>query len=202
MQLFVFFGEPNAVILSGSIVKNKDGDEFITTEQAVITASGSVDVVVKATKTGEVNVDAGEIEEIVSAIPKVDTCTNVTAGELGTVLENDAEFRLRGQRLIGFYGIGSLKAIKAKLYSVTGVTSVFVTDNPSDETSTIDGKALLPHSLYCVVNGGSNKDIALAIKEVQTVGCQYNGDIVERVEIDGVKYEVRFDRPETIPIYI
>ncbi len=127
----------------------------------------------------------------------------------------DAEYRekiLNAQST----GVGFEKAITRKVSQVTGVTSVVVYNNgdpdpavmPSngDANISVDG-----HSVYICVGGGSNKDVAEAIKDSISAGCGYtnaksssDSDSTEygtKVEYDwtdaetGSSCTVRFYRP-------
>src|SRR5699024_7381213 len=68
---------------------------------------------------------------------------------------------------------------------------------------TIDGVTLKPHSIYVVVNGGLDVDIAQALKDTKTIGGGYNGEEEVTIidEVSGQPYTVQFDRPEQIDLF-
>jgi len=193
-----FYGTPNAVILRGSVVKSTAGDEFLTLTQDSITSSGSVSIGVRATTVGCVPVNINTITTIQSAIPNVTTCDNLTLGVLGTVLETDPQFRRRAGELVGKQGVGSLQAIRANVLDVEGVTTVVIVENDSNSAVIKDGKTLVPHSVYCVVDGGRSEAIGHALQHAKTVGSAYNGEVAVDISVVGVSYRVLFDRPTPV----
>lgn len=61
-----------------------------------------------------------------------------------------------------------------------------------------------PHSIYVCVDGGADTDIARALLETKSLGAGWNGQVMVAVvdEASGQPYDVRFDRPEVIPVFI
>ena len=197
-----FFGKPSSVILAGSIVKSVKGDEFATQEQAIITASGSVDVFVKSTVVGAVEVNANTITTIQSAIPNVTNCDNPTAGVQGTIRETDALFRRRAGKVLYRNSSSSVKNVASRVLGVAGVANCKVVQNQTGADIVIDSKTLVPHSIYAVVDGGDNAEVALALQSSKSLGCQYNGSTEVILTLEGVQYAVYFDRPTPIAMSV
>ena len=59
-----------------------------------------------------------------------------------------------------------------------------------------------PHTVYVVVDGGNDENIARALLENKSLGCGWKGTIEVQVqdEESGQWYTVRFDRPEYVPV--
>lgn len=66
------------------------------------------------------------------------------------------------------------------------------------------GIAMLPHSIFVCVNGGSDLDVAAALLENKSLGCAWNGnETVEVIEpVSQQVYPVQFSRPVTVPVLI
>ena len=91
--------------------------------------------------------------------------------------------------------------VAAAVQKVDGVLSVYVNDNDTNGTKSVDGVSLAAHSLYVVVDGGTDQDVAQAIFSKKSLGCAYTGTTT--VTVTGpfnVPYTVKFNRPTYKPI--
>ena len=107
-------------------------------------------------------------------------------GAVGTWLRNSEEFEVVGYKgsfiSVGVGGglTGStaqpsqtvLIGIEGAIARITGVTRYKVYEN---DTSQADSNGLPPRSITCVVEGGSDQDIANSIYLKKTPGCYTNG---------------------------
>lgn len=156
---------------------------------------GSVD-------TGPVQALAGTLNQIdtpVSGWTAVDTNVAVTLGEDE---ETDAEFRVR--RLLALTGLGNatIDAIRGDLLSVEGVLSVTVFENDSDVT---DGGGRPPHSIECLVDGGTDQLVAQAIWDSKAGGINTHSSTADSgtaVDSQGNDQIMDFTRPTDIPIFL
>ena len=75
-------------------------------------------------------------------------------------------------------------------------------ENYTHEEQEIDGALIPPHTIYAVVDGGTDKDVAQMLFEKKSLGCGWKGDIEVDVTCpeSGQKYLVRFDRPKVVQI--
>jgi hypothetical protein len=66
------------------------------------------------------------------------------------------------------------------------------------------GIAMVPHSIFVCVNGGTDLDVAAALLENKSLGCAWNGnETVEVIEpVSQQVYPVQFSRPVAVPILI
>lgn len=197
-----FYGTPNQRIPIGTVVANSDNDEFITQEEAVVTSSGAVNVLVKAVEEGAVPVGVGTITKLNSAVPNITSINNITAGTTGSLRETDANFRVRARGITGLGSNGGIVAIRSAVNNVDGVVKSVVIENTSNTDLQLAGVKLLPHSIYCCALGGTDYDIAHALFSTKSAGSQYTGDTTVSIKDGVTSYSVKISRPALTASYI
>ena len=102
-----------------------------------------------------------------------------------------------------------LSAVQGSVLSVEGVADAYVSENPTDTPVTIGGVAIAPYSIYVAAYGGTDADVAQAIWSKKPPGCGYTGDTTATVVDSGSgyqlpypSYDVTFQRPAALPVYI
>lgn len=197
-------GEAGTVIPAGSEAKTTNGDLFAASITATIPPSGSVAVIFAAVEAGAIECGIGDLSEVVTPILGWETITNTAAGVLGQAQESDTQLRNRRRLMLGLQSQGTPEAIIAGLYNTSGVSSVLFRENVTSAAATIDGKLLSPHSIYCVVQGGTDLDVATTILSKKNNCSDYNGATVVDVtnEASGQVYSVKFDRPTAAGIKV
>ena len=79
---------------------------------------------------GPIPLPVNSLTQILTPIAGWDTITNLVAGATGTLIETDAELRIRRQNSIKLLGLATVDAIQAHLLqNVPGVTSAVVIEN-------------------------------------------------------------------------
>lgn len=197
-----FYGSPNQRIPVGTIVSNGDNNEFLTQEEAIITSSGAVNVLVKAVDVGAIPVGVGTITKLNSAIPNITSVNNITAGTVGSIEETDADFRVRSRGITGLGSNGGIVSIRSAVNNVNGVVNSIVIENTTNGELEYRGVTLLPHSLYCCSLGGTDYDIGYALFMSKSAGCQYTGDIPVSIKDGVISYTVKINRPVLTTTYI
>jgi len=196
-------GVSSTVVPQGSQAQTAAGDIFATTE-AVTIVGGTATADFASVVYGAIPCAVSALTTIVSSVLGWETVTNPTAGVLGTATQSDQKTRVLRDNTLAFQGVALPVAITSALYAVPGVTSLSFLENISYLTQTIDTISMLPHSIYACVEGGTNTDVAAALLENKSSGCNWNGsttvDLVEPVS--GQTYAVSFDRPTGIGILI
>ncbi len=162
-------------------------------------ASGATSVAVESVNTGAIQALAGTLTVIDNPIGGWDAVSNAIAVTLGVVEETDAAFRTR--RLAAFQGLGNAtgSAITGDLLTVDNVLTASVFEN--DTGVTVSGRP--PHSIECLVDGGTDADIAQAIWDSKAGGINTTGgesDIA--VDVQGDNQTVFFSRPSNIDIFL
>lgn len=186
-----------------------------TAEQADLTA-GTHTVAFTADRWGAVAPAAQD--EAVTPVTVIKGVTSVVGAAASLVLgveeETDAEFRARRQASLQNPSYSTVGALTAKLGQVGGVTQVRVYENDTADDLVLDEGlstevTLPPHSIWVVVLGGADEDIAEAIIKQKTMGCLLFGDesvnVEEEVDFPGggsitITHTARFDRPADHPL--
>lgn len=197
-----FYGTPNQRIPIGTVVANSDNDEFITQEEAIVTSSGAVNVLVKAVEEGPIPVGVGTITKLNSAVPNITSINNITAGTIGSLRETDANFRVRARGITGLGSNGGIVAIRSAVNNVDGVVNSVVIENTTNAELQLAGVKLLPHSIYCCALGGTDHDIAYALFSTKSAGSQYTGDISVSIKDGVTSYTVKISRPVLTATYV
>lgn len=195
-------GVAGTVIPAGSKAQTLAGDIFESVNAYTIPAGGTGTVYFQAVNAGAVACATNTLTQIITAVLGWETINNPVAAVIGADAESDSLLRNRRMKSL-YHGSALLKSIESALLKVDGVLSVFPAENEGSDTKTIDGKTLVAHSIWIVVDGGANADVAKAIWQHKSLGCAYNG--AQEVTVYGpynVPYTVKFDRPTYKPIEI
>lgn len=127
--------------------------------------------------------------------------TSITAGTIiqnGTNMEVDSALRGRQGLSVAISSITPLDALKASLAAVSNMTRFKVYEN---YTSSVDSNGLPANSVTCVVEGGSDTDIANSIYLKRSLGCKPNGTTVIGISDSyGQTTNIGFYRPTYIDV--
>ena len=197
-------GQKGTVVVAGSQASTASGVIFYAENDITIGEDGTAVGEFLSLDTGEIACAAGELTKIIDGTFGWETITNPSVAELGTERESDAHFKQRFMNSGLFTGKALLDNYYKSILSVPNVKSAFVYDNYTNETVVYDTASILPHSVFCCVDGGENEDIAKAIFSVKSAGCGYTGDISVQVEdeVFNASYPVKFNRPDPVKIYV
>lgn len=168
-------GMYNTVIPAGSIVQSDDGYQLRSLDAATIPASGTINIEFETIETGPISIPAGSVNTIVTTIPGWDTVSNASAGVLGRDVETRTEFETRRYNSVATNAHGSVSAIQGTIAGIDGVLDCKVLENSTDNSMTILGVSVDPHSICVCVYGGDGTDIAEAIYRKKDAGCGTTG---------------------------
>ena len=145
-------------------------------------------------------IPADTITTILTPLPRIHSVTNPSEGVSGQDRETDAELRVRRELSLALKGRAMVDSVYAGIASVSGVTSVKVYENKDPSPSP---EGIPPHTIYCVVAGGQDLEIADAIMTNKSLGCGLAGDVtVNWTDIQGFEHPVRFARPVNINVHV
>lgn len=200
----VLTGEPNLTISAGAIAKTAAQDQFELISAVTLDGSGNGVGNFQAVLAGPVPCAIGALNSIVSEVLGWETVTNPNAAVLGTDAPSDAQLRTLRANTLALQGIGLNEAIVSGLYDTPGVRSLAYRENIANTTEVIDGITLVAHSIWACVQGGTDEDVAAALLSGKSMGANWNGDVTVMVteEASGQEYEVKFDRPDEIAVYV
>jgi Baseplate J-like protein len=156
----VFTGLTGVTITAGSQVANTTGDIFIVDTNLTIGLSGTITGTVTAQTAGTIAVTANTITTILTAINGWDTVNNPTAGNVGTMLQSDAELRNTRIDQLAFASAGSIPSIIAGVSALNPI-SFDVISNNTNLIVNKDGLGIYPHSIMLVLDGGGS-DLEIA----------------------------------------
>lgn len=181
-------------------IKDNAGTQFVLLDSVTLSA-GSTTVDFRAANIGAVEVSVGSLTTPVTVIAGVVSVNNTSgATTQGVDEETDTQLRIRREKSLAIVATGYLDSIEAALLSVDGVTEAVVYENYTD---TIDADGIPPHSIWAIVEGGTDADIAAVLYAKKTAGAGFLGD--EEVDVPrtyGRTYPVKFDRATEEDLYV
>lgn len=193
-------------VITNGVVQDVSGYYWDLESPITIPLSGTTTATATCRTIGAISAVAGAISSIVSIQRGWTSVTNSSAATTGLPVETDAELRSRQALSTSYSSHTTLAATYAGIAAVTNVTRYNIHEN---QTAIHDGFAP-GHSITCVVEGGTDADVAMAIYLNRGIGClTYNGGggptAVDEVVTDPdteEEFTVGFLRPDTIPIYV
>ena len=153
---------------------------------------------------------AREIGQVIPTIGTITTQNTIIAGvtgvinsvgytSLGEAQETDIEFRLRRERSVSNASENNVDTITGQLLQLDGVTDVYAWVN---NTNTTDATGTAAHTLWVIINGGANTEIADIIYR-NIGGADTRGNVeISQATISGQVIPIRFDRPTVVPLYV
>lgn len=205
-----FSGTVGVVIPAGSLVEgggDADDQRWETTDRVTIGAGGTVDVVVRATETGEIVASAGEIDKKITIISGLDSVTNAAAADPGAARETDEELRARRQASLQIAGAGSISAIRANVLALEYVQAAVVVDNDRGTVETVQGIVMQPHSIAVIVHPDSltdaqKEEVASVIYDRLAIGIYTVGSDVVATLIGGDSGQkvIRYDFADEVSV--
>nr|DAV62151.1 MAG TPA: Baseplate J like protein [Caudoviricetes sp.] len=198
-------GIPFAEIKNGSVV-DKTGLIWNLPSSVIIGSDGTVISSVVCQKVGAVSAEPGDIDKINTPTYGWKSVINHSAAIPGNVIETDAELRQRQTISVSNPSQTMLEGTHGALMALKNIARVAVYENDTN-VSVVDPEnnphGLPPHSITCVVEGGSDTDIAKAILYHKGIGCYTNGSKeVSIIDRNDYVNKVRFYRPAYVDIYV
>lgn len=172
---------------------------FVAAQFTIIKAKKAVTA--SCTETGVLQQDANTIQVIQSPLVGWDSVTNPFAATVGTVVETDAELRLRYLKAKFRDGMNTYEAIYSAVLSLDGVQQIVIYEN---ETGADFISPPVPKkSFYPIILGGIDSEIAQVIWNNKPAGIlSYGSTTVAITDSQGLPHNISFDRPVNLPIYI
>ena len=161
-----------STIPAGSQVS--DGTDKVSTRYEVtIAPNGTGSVIADAVEYGAIEFSAGTLTQIKTPVFGWASVTNSAAAQPGTTRETDTELRSR-MLANSSQKSSSTLGIYTALTEIDGVTYAFVDENVDDA---VDAIGLRPHSVFPIVDGGSDLDVATALLKYVAGGISTNDTI-------------------------
>lgn len=106
----------------------------------------------------------------------------------GNLVESAAQFEARRAASVASNARAILDAIQGAVLALPGVLDAYCAENPKSSIVIVGGVALLAHSMYVCVLGGSSTAIATAIWTKKAPGCDYTGNTYVNVSDPSTAY--------------
>lgn len=181
-------------------IKDTAGTQFVLLDSITI-AAGVHSLLFRAAQIGAVMVDTGTITTAVTAMAGI-TAINNTSGVLtqGVDEESDAALKIRRRRSVAGPSTSYLDSMESAVLALSGVTACIIEEN---NTGVIDANGTDPHTVWAIVEGGDDEEIAQALYRKKSAGAGWRGaETVTVTRPNGRTIEVSFDRPGEEDLYI
>lgn len=200
------YGTDGTVVLAGSVISGEQS--WVINEDITIGISGTGVGTATCAIVGDVDPDIGSVTNIDTTIGGWTGVSNTGLNTLGTDKESNTAFRVKRTSAVARPGNNQVDSMIGEIFAVDDVLRVAVYENPTDSASvsTDNPYGLPPHSISCVVQGGTDDDVAKAIYIKKNPGVTLNQvgtpvavDVVSEVHPSNSK-EIKFGRPTTVDI--
>lgn len=180
--------------------------QFSLKTDVVSTTSGNYTGIFQCTQTGPIPANSGTMTVIVTPVTGWNSITNANDAVLGTNVETDAALRLRRAEELARPGTGTVKAFRADVLTVAGVSQCEVFENVNDIA---DADGVPAHSFETVIWDGdtpaaANADVAASIYGNKPAGIKSYGTSVLTTYTDkyGNPVDIRFTRAAALTTYL
>lgn len=197
-------GSPFTQITNGA-VKDRAGLTWDLPANVVIDSNGTAYTVATCRTAGAVSALAGDIAQIETPTYGWIAVINEVSAVLGNTQETDAQLRQRQAISTANPSQTMLAGTKGAIAALPDVSRYAVYENDTNVDSvTEDNPYGLPaHSVTCVVEGGTDEDVAEAIFLHKGIGCYTHGDVeVQYTDQNDYINRVRFFRPVYKDIFV
>lgn len=200
-------GVAGTVISAGSQASTQAGDIFYLENQVTIPTSGTINATFLSLEKAAIPCPVGSLTKIIDGTLGWETINNSTAAILGNSREGDESFK---QQFYGsglFSGMSLIEDYDNAIKNVENVISCYVRDNGTNAAVVYDGVTIAAHSVYACVDGGDNTEIATALFQRKSGGCDWTAIAGQSVTVNvvdstyGDTYQVIFNRPDPVSIY-
>lgn len=200
-------GTPYTVISNG-LIQDTSGYYWSLPQVTIIGSTGVVSVTATCETIGSISALPDTLTIIATPQYGWTSVTNDASATEGQPVETDEQLRARQALSTRLASHTMLSGTIAGIAAVTNVTRYSVHENYTGFT---DAQFCPEHSITCIVEGGTDDDVASAIFLNRGIGCNtYGGTpgndhevVVDVTDPDtGEIMEIKFMRPKYITIYV
>ena len=167
-------GTPGTILPVGTQARETVNNELFQNQGAItIPGSGTITATFESVNTGAIACAAGTLTQIVTPVLGWDAITNAAGASLGQATQSDVQTRQFRKDALAAQGSSLAGAIIAGVLQVEDVKSLTFRENYTNVLATIDSIAMFPHSLYMCIDGGTNANVAAAIVDKKSGGCNF-----------------------------
>lgn len=182
-------------------VADSAGNQYQLIAAYAFGAAGTQALAFRAAAPGPVLTTVNTIVNIVTVLLGVASVNNPSPATItGVSEESDVAMRIRRENSVALPSRGYLSGLVGALQDTDGVLQAIVLENYSNVT---DANGIPAHSIWAIVLGGLDADVAQAIYNKRTMGCGMKGATsVNVLQIDGSLMAILFDRPTAQALWI
>lgn len=191
--------------ITNGAVQDKAGIIWDLPSSVVIGSDGTLITTATCRETGAVSALVGDLDTIYTPTYGWTAVTNHAAAIQGRDVETDAELRQRQSVSTSNPSQTMLAGTKGAIAALPNVSRFAVYENDTNSSSVTEDNpyGLPPHSITCVVEGGTDQDIAEAIYTHKGIGCYTNGTVpVQFTDQNEYVNTIRFSRPTYKDVYV
>jgi len=175
-------------------ITDDSGTRFFLETTQTLAAGTHTAIPFRAENIGAVATTLNTINVIETVTLGVVSVNNPSANiESGIDEETDPQLRYRRRLSVSTPSTGFLAGLIAALNALEGVSDAIVYENV---TATEDSYLVPGHSMWAIVDGGDENEIATTIYNKRNAGCGMKGSVtVNLSQVNGTLFPVKFDRP-------
>lgn len=184
---------------TGYTIQDDAGNQYILIDSITLTAGTNI-IDFRAQTIGAVTPTVNTITTPVTIVIGVTSVNNPSDPlSVGEEEETDTQLRIRRQQSVANNNSSYLNGLLGTVLALTGVVSAQLYENATSGTVS----TMVPYSMWLIVDGGANTDIANAIYSKKSYGCAMNGaTTVDVTTASGATFAAQFDRPTPETLYI
>lgn len=192
-------GELTPTVANLYTVKDDAGTQWYLATSVTL-STGTTACSFRAAEIGNVQTTADTITTPVTIVDGVTSINNPSgATSQGENEETDAALKIRRKKSTAIISTSFLDSLTAALETLSGVVYANVRENAEDAADSYGQPA---HSIWCIVQGGSDADIANAIYAKKAPGTGMYGAVTYDItRANGTTYTVKFDREVDTDLY-
>ena len=181
-------------------ISDANGNLFYLITSTTVSATTNV-LNFQSSQIGFIQVLPNTLTIPVSIIAGVTSVNNPGSPyQIGSNQETDAQLRVRRSQSTAIPSQGFNKSLYGGLLQIDGLTQAVVYENV---TSTTNGDGVPGHSIWVIVEGGSDADVADTIYTYRNAGCgMYGSTTVSVTQTDGSTFDIMFTRAQDKNLYI
>jgi uncharacterized phage protein gp47/JayE len=188
-------------VLPAFTVADSAGNQFQLKTTLVFATSGNANVPFLAVTIGEIQTVANDITNIITPTLGITSVNNPTTASdvIGVDEETDSALRVRHAQSLDLAATGPADSVEAALRNIPDVLDAFVVENPTN--ASVNGVPAF--SIWCIVRGGTNAEIAQAIYTKKSPGCGMKGSTTQVVtRPNGQTFTAAWDVAIAQPLFI
>lgn len=177
------------------------GEPFLIDSAVSLAPSESKTVSATAKNDGAIEAPAGTLTKIENANFGWASVSNPSDASIGNKEESDTDLRIRRDVAASQTGTANASAMYTVLNDFDSVDYAQVYENKSNIT---DSRGIPARTLWPVVSGGSDEEIAALIYSKLPAGTDTFGAVTVSYAdpITGQVYDINFSRPTEVPIFV